>query len=93
MKSTYRTTQRLKGLNPRRLLIIETLVTALHLRQLYRSAPWPARLAILHGLTTFATLLALPPAPTLPPVAIPLAWATSLCFAIILFAFLPVIRI
>lgn len=85
--------QRLAKLSSSQLYLVNLAVSYFTARREYRKIPWPARLALLHGLTTFATIAALPPAQTLPPVAIPLAWATSLCFTIILFSIVPAIRV
>lgn len=94
MKSSiYRIMQRLAKLNRSQFCLINLAVSYFTARQKYRKIPWPARLALLHGISTFATLAALPPAQALPPVALPLAWATSLCFTIILFSLVPAIRI
>jgi len=91
--SIYRIMQRLARLSSPQFYIIDLAVTYFTARREYKKIPWPARIAILHGLSTFGTLAALPPASDLPPIAIPLAWATSLCFTIILFSLVPAIRI
>jgi hypothetical protein len=46
----------------------------------------PQKLLFAHGLTTIATLALFPPAPDVPPIAIPIVFASSFCLAYIMTA-------
>jgi hypothetical protein len=52
----------------------------------------PIRLAILHAAATAATLTLFPPANQIPPIALPIVWASSFCFAFIILSVTKVIN-
>jgi hypothetical protein len=60
------------------LLIAVTYLTSLLLKYT------PIRLAVLHAATTATTLAFFPPAHQVPPIALPIVWASSFCVAYIL---------
>ena len=67
---------------------VQVFILWLKAKRIYNRSPRFARLAYWYVPTTFATLIAFPPASTLPPVALPIAAASSFCLAYILSAFI-----
>ena len=62
-------------------ILLLTLICLTHLA--FRQSPF-LRLSAIHGIATLSTLALFPPAPSLPPIAIPIIWAASLCASLTL---------
>lgn len=80
-------TQKLPQLNDTQANLVHLIIFWMIAKRAYWRSPRYARLAYWYVPTTFATLAAFPPAPTLPPVVIPLAATFSFLLAYILSAF------